>query len=406
MKIIKICIIGLTLTLLTITGNKIYAAERQTLVSLSFENADIRTVLRTFSRLGNVNIVASEKVAGTITIQLAGVPWDRAFQTVLRVHGLTAVEDKDIIGVMTMEESKNQREIMGLETRILRVKYAKASKIESSISSMLTERGKAKTDERSNSLIITDVPEAIYRAEKLINEVDIPTPQVMIEAKIVEIDHKVIDQMGIEWRTGGIIGTGSINSYINGGVKALTPKAGDIVFGTLIKDLSIGATITMLETQDKAHILSQPRIAVMDNEEAMILSGKKIPIITLDRAGNKLIEFYDVALKFTVTPHINPDNQIVLELHPEVSDISSEATSDQGIIILAQEAKTTLMVNNNQTAVIGGIIKEKKGTIISGVPFLCRIPLLGRLFKSVATSTNTTDLLIFVTPTIIPIETK
>ncbi|MDD2889591.1 MAG: secretin N-terminal domain-containing protein [bacterium] len=406
MKIIKICILGLTLTLLTIAGNKIYAAERQTLVSLSFENADIRTVLRTFSRLGNVNIVASEKVAGTITIQLAGVPWDRAFQTVLRVHGLTAVEDKDIIGVMTMEESKNQREIMGLETRILRVKYAKASKIESSISSMLTERGKAKTDERSNSLIITDVPEAIYRAEKLINEVDIPTPQVMIEAKIVEIDHKIVDQMGIAWKTGGIIPTGDINSSLAGEVKALTPLAGQVTFGTMLKDLSIGALITMLETQDKAHILSQPKIAVMDNEEAMILSGKKIPIITLDRAGNKLIEFYDVALKFTVTPHINPDNQIVLELHPEVSDISSEATSDQGIIILAQEAKTTLMVNNNQTAVIGGIIKEKTGKIVSGVPFLCRIPLLGRLFKSVADSKNTTDLIIFVTPTIIPIEKK
>lgn len=415
MKITKVLIIGLILTLTHLNGyNTVYAAGRgrETLVSLSFENADIRTVLRTFARLGSVNIVASQKVSGTITIQLEHVPWNLAFQTVLRVHGLTAVEEKDVIGVMTMEENKTQREIIGLETKVLRIRYGKASKMENSVSSMLTERGKVKIDERTNSLVVTDVPEALSRVTNLVNNIDTPTPQVMIEAKIVEIDHKIVEQLGVQWRT---VNKSNSKTICEGGVSAPIPAAADFLFGTLLStsiepnvnvSMDLQTAISMLESQDKARILSQPKIAVMDNEEAMILSGKKIPIITLDRSGNRIIEFYDVALKLTVTPHINPEDQIVLDLHPEVSDVASEATPGGEVIILAQEARTTLLVDNNQTAVIGGIIREKTGTITTGVPYLSRIPLLGRLFKSVSKSISKTDLLILVTPSVIPVSQK
>ncbi len=378
-------------------------AQKKRLISLSFEKADIHTVLRTFAKLGNINIVASEEVTGEVTLQLRSVPWEHAFQTLLRVHGLTSVEEKGIIGVMTMEESEKQKQIISIETRIFRIKYAKAKKIESTVSSMLTKRGKIKTDERTSSLIVTDIPDVLNEIETLMKTIDGPTRQVMIEAKIVEVDYRTSRELGIDWWVGDE-GNSAKDTYFGGGVKTPVAEKGKFIFGTLRDGIKIETQLSMLESQDKANILSQPKIAVIDNEQAMVLSGKKIPIITLDRAGNKIIKFYDVALKLTVTPHINPENQIMLELHPVISDLSSEATVEGGIIILTNEVQTTLMVDNGQTAVIAGVIKEKESKVVRGVPILSKIPLLGRLFKSVSKSKGKTELMVFVTPRIIPIQ--
>jgi len=373
-------------------------------VSLSFENADIRTVLRTFAELGKVNIVTSEKVSGRVNLRLTDVPWEQAFQTVLRVYGLTSVQEKGIIGVMTMEESEEQKRVIPVETKIFRIKYAKAVSIETAVSPMLTERGKSKVDERTNSLIVTDIPNAINSIEAFIDKIDTPTPQVMIEAKIVEVDIKSARELGIEWRAD--FREPTVDTRIGGGVSTPVAGVGELVFGTLLSGIDLEAKLSMLESKNKAHILSQPKIAVVDNKEAMILSGKKVPIITLDRAGNEIIQFYDVALKLTVTPHINPENQVLLDLHPEVSDLSSEATVAGGIIILTSEANTSLMVNDGQTAVIGGVMKTKTGEVVRGVPILSSIPLLGRLFKSKSKSDEKSEIMVFVTPHIIPVEKK
>ncbi|MDI6839940.1 MAG: secretin N-terminal domain-containing protein [bacterium] len=400
-KSIIICILMLGLIVSTLS---LAQQERERLISLSFENADVRTVLRTFAELGKVNIVASEKVSGRVTLRLEDVPWEQAFQTVLQVHGLTAVEQKGIIGVITMEESEEQKRIIPLETKILRIKYAKASSIENAISPMLTERGKSKVDERTNSLIICDIPTTVSNIERFVDKIDTPTPQVMIEAKIVEVDYKAARELGIEWRAKFTEPT--VETHVEGGVTAPITGVSDIIFGTLLSGVNLEAKLLMLESKDKARILSQPKVAVIDNEEAMILSGKKIPIITLDRAGNQIIQFYDVALKLTVKPHINPENQVVLDLHPEVSDLSSEATVAGGVIILSSEANTSLMVNDGQTVVIGGIVREKTGEVIRGVPIISSIPLIGRLFKSKSKTQSKSELLVFVTPHIIPVEKK
>ncbi|PIU28708.1 MAG: hypothetical protein COT09_04135 [Candidatus Hydromicrobium americanum] len=380
-------------------------ARRDRLISLSFENADIHTVLRTFAKLGDVNIVASEEVRGKVTLQLNSVPWEQAFQTLLRVHGLTSVEEKGILGVITMEESEKQKRIIPLETRIFRIKYAKAITIKTTVSGMLTERGRSEVDERTSSLIITDIPDVLNKIEVLIDIIDTPTSQVMIEAKIVEVDYKIGRELGIDWWVGDEENPAK-DTYYGGGVETPVAEKGKFIFGTLLDGIKVNAKLSMLELQDKATILAQPKIAVVDNEQAEVLSGKKIPIITLDRAGNKIIKFYDVALKLTVTPHINPENQVMLDLNPVVSDLSSEATVEGGIIILTNEAKTTLMVDDGQTAVIAGVIREKEGTVVRGVPYISRIPLIGRLFKSVSKSKDKTELMVFVTPHIIPVQKK
>jgi len=382
----------------------VFGDSRQKPISLSFESADIRTVLRTFAELGKVNIVASEKVKGRITLRLRNVPWEQAFLTVLRVHGLTKVEEEGIIGVLTMAEREAQKGIIPLETKIFRIKYATAEEINAAITSMLTNRGGSTVDERTNSVIVTDIPSVLNMIDNLLNEIDSPTPQVMIEAKIVELDYKIAQELGIEWYVEYAEPTSE--THIGGGVDAGIVGPGQFVFGKLLSGVDIESMLKMLESEDKAEILSQPKIAVLDNEPAMIMSGKRVPVITMDEAGNQIVQFYDVALKLNVTPHINPEDQIMLELHPEVSDLSSEATVAGGIIILTNEAKTKLMVNNGQTAVIGGILRNKTSKVKRGIPFLSRIPLLGNLFGSTSTLTTKSELMIFVTPYIIPVEKK
>lgn len=395
-------IIFVTLIFLVLVGKAF--CERQRPITLRFENVNIRTVLDAFAELGNVNIVTSEKVSGRISLNLKDVPWDQAFRTVLEVHGLMAVEREGMIGVMTMEEAEAKKKIIELETKVFRIKYAKAEEMQSVIKDMLSERGRSDVDKRTNSLIITDVPTNIPKIEALVDTIDMPTPQVMIQAKIVEVDVRAAKQLGVKWKLGNLsFPTIATHAGGNVDVPVGSPSA-TFLFSTLKSIASIEATLSMLEEQRKAKILSEPRVAVADNEEAMILSGKKVPVIQLDFAGNKIVQFYDVALKLTVTPHINPDRQIMMELHPEVSDLSGEGTVQGGVIILANEVRTKLMVKEGETAVIGGILRSKEIVTKKGVPILSSIPLLGRLFKSTSRSRDKTELIIFVTPTIVPVE--
>lgn len=394
----KVIIVGLIF--LVFIGNAF--GERKKPITLRFENADIRTVLHAFAELGNVNIVTSEKVRGKISLNLKKVPWDLAFKTVLEVHGLAAVEREGMIGVMTMEEFEAKKRLVELETRVFHIKYAKASNVQAVIREMLSDRGRSEVDTRTNSLIITDIPTNIPKLKTLIDTIDTPTPQVMIQAKIVEVDFKAAKELGIKWMAGNL-NVPTVDKHVGGRVDVpVGTPAAQFAFGILTSLVDIDGVLSMLERKNKAQILSEPKVAVADNEEAMILSGKKIPIITLDIAGNRIIKFYDVALKLTVTPHINPENQIMMELHPEVSDLSGEATVAGGVIILANEVKTKLMVKEGETAVIGGIIRSKKNKIKSGVPILSSIPILGRLFRYTSESIDKTEIMIFVTPTIIP----
>lgn len=378
-------------------------AERGRLVTLRFKDADVRTVIQTFAELGDVNIVVSENVRGTISLNLKRVSWDDAFKTVLQVHGLAAVEQERMIGVMTVEEFDERIKMVELETNVFRIRYADAHGIVEAVGAMMSDRGAINVDTRTNSLIITDIPNNIPKLRMLIDTIDTPTPQVMIEARIVEIDYKVLREMGIKWQAGDFEAPTRDTHFgaeVNVGLKE-APFS--FTFGTLQAGIDIDAMLGLLESRDKAKILSEPRVAVADNEEAMILSGKRVPVITLDFAGNQIVRFYDVALKLTVRPHINPKNEIVMKLHPEISDLSSEATVQGGIIILSNEVTTKLRVRDGETAVIGGIIRTKESTVERGIPFLSSIPLLGRLFKYKSTTKDKVDIMIFITPRIIPV---
>ena len=373
------------------------------LISMNIEGAEIRSVLRTFSEFSGMNIIAGSDVKGTVTVLLHNVPWRQALDNVLKINDFVAVEEKGIIRIATLNDIQNAEKMIELETEVYQVNFARAEEIRNIVNEMLTERGMCQIDSRTNSLVVTDIPRVINSVDFLVDTLDLQTDQVMIYAKIAEVETKIVREIGIDWTVGNLENP-LTPTQVQGEV-ALTPAeySGRFTFGRLQEGLNLNAVVDALEEEDKADILSEPSVLISDNEQAVILSGKRIPITTLDQAGNLVTTFYDVAVKLTVTPHINPNKQIMMELTPEVSDLSSEATVAGGIIILTSSVTTKLMVNNGETAVIGGVIRSKESKLERRVPLLHAIPLLGHLFRYSATNTDNTEIVIFVTPKIVPV---
>ncbi|MFH1011772.1 MAG: type II and III secretion system protein, partial [bacterium] len=209
-------------------------------------------------------------------------------------------------------------------------------------------------------------------------------------------------ELGIDWSLGNL---DNPLQPTKAGVEVdlgISKPTGSFTLGRLQKGMALDAVLKTLEEDGRADVLSQPSVLISDNETATILSGKKIPINTVDQAGNIVTEFYDVAVKLQVTPHINPNNQVLMDLHPEVSDLSGEATVSGGIIILTSEIMTKLLVDDGQTVVIGGVLRSKKDNLERRIPLLHAIPLVGRIFIYTSTTHDKTEIMIFVTPRVIP----
>ena len=374
------------------------------LISMNIEGAEIRSVLRSFSEFSGMNIIAGSDVKGTVTVLLHNVPWRQALDHVLKINDFVAVEEQGIIRIATLNDVQNAEKMIELETRVYQVNFARSNEVKTIVDKMLTPRGMCQSDARTNSLVVTDIPRVLNSVQFLVDTLDTQTDQVMIYAKIVEVDKRVRREIGINW-TAGNLENPLATTQIQGDV-TLTPAehTGRFSFGRLQEGVNLNAVLDALEEDERANILSEPSVLIADNAQAVILSGKRIPITTLDQAGNLVTTFYDVAVKLTVTPHINPNKQIMMELVPEVSDLSTEATVSGGIIILTSSVNTKLMVNNGETAVIGGVIRSKESTLKRQVPLLHAIPLLGNLFQYQSKNIDNTEIMIFVTPKIVPVE--
>ncbi len=370
-------------------------------ISLNVEEADIRTVLRSISAFSGMNIVAGSKVEGPVTVLLNDVPWRQALDNILQMNDFVAVEDRGIIRVTTLEDIQNAVRNEKLETGIFQIKYARAEDLREVIQKLLTERGKAQADIRANTLIVTDIPANVETAHEIIQNLDRQMNQVLVEAKVVEVDTKAMRQVGIDWSMGNLdnpLQPTKAGAEVNLGV---TDQTGTFTIGRLQKGVALEAMVKTLEEEGKAEVLSQPSVLISDNETATIISGKQIPINTLDQAGNIITKFYDVAVKLRVTPHINPNNQVLMDLQPEVSDLSGEATVTGGVIILTSQISTKLLVDNGETVVIGGVIRSKKDDVERRVPLLHAIPLVGRIFTYNSTIHEKSEIMIFVTPRVV-----
>jgi len=388
------------------------AATGQRKITLDAQGADIKTVLRTISDFAGVNIVAGKDVKGEVYVHIKDTPWEEALDIMLRAYGYGYREEYGMIRVAEMtqlikeelEEKTAERkkdELLPLQTRIIFVNNSNAEEMRVALENLVSQRGMISVDEGSNSLIVNDIEKNIEKIETMVRELDKRTYQVDINAKLVEVDVEAVQELGIEWgalnlSASGLSGTGS--AVVS---EKLALASGTAKFGTVQSWGEFGITLEALEKDNKANIISNPRITTMDNREARILVGKEIPLIVADEAGNPITELTKIGIMLQVTPHVNADRTITLDMHPEVSELQSESTAQGGVIISTSEADTRVIVINGETAVIGGLIKDVESTVHRGVPILKDVPYLGWFFSSKSKSNKKQELVIFVTPTIV-----
>jgi type IV pilus assembly protein PilQ len=403
--------------------------------SIDVEGADIRTVLRAIAEFSGRNIVVGPGVEGSVHVTLRDVGWQEALRTILRSNGLDYVDEGGILRVdqasklqqeaVDRESARaKQLELIPLETRLIRLNYANAQELQGALQTSLTRRGTIQTDKRTNSLIITDVSSTLDALEKMAAELDTTTPQVEITAKLVDVDAEALRDIGIAWNVGGTTATPNGSEFFGGTPPnpphALTPgndpdqalaashhttipdPSTTISYGIFKKWGSVEAQLQVLEQNRKANIISNPRVVTVDNREAKIVVGQKIPLIVQDVAGNPLSQLQTIGIQLKVTPHLTEDKKIIMDLHPEVSDLSTQSTVQGGVIINTSEADTRVMVEDGQTAVIAGLIRTNDSKVRTGIPILKDLPLIGMLFRSNNTVRQNRELIIFVTPRLLP----
>ncbi len=382
-------------------------------MSLDVQGADLNTVFRSISEYAGANIVADSNVKGTVTIRALDLPWREMLEAVCRASGLAAIETGPVIRIATLrtaqeealaQESiaRKQEEVMPLQTRIVQVSYANAGELQETLTKVCSSRGQVQVDARTNALIVTDIAPRIEQLEEMVRRLDGETIQVEIAARIVDVDESEARQLGINWagenlHSESANATGSVTVDANDVVGA----PGEVRVGIIRSFGEIQARLQVLEKKNQAEIISAPRITTVDNRMARILVGKEVPLITLDFSGNAITELKKVGIALEVTPHVNNDSQITMDLHPEISDLSSQSTAQGGVVFTTTEADTRVLVADGQTAVIGGLIRGGEVLYERGVPFLKDIPLLGALFKTSDRRLEKRDLLIFVTPRIV-----
>ncbi len=410
--------------------------------NLSLTNADIKSVLMYLSSYAGVNIVASPSVEGEVSIRLSNVTWKEALDIILETYILVGVESENYIRVVNAEdyyaekqaEEKHLMEkenMVPLSTQIVSIKYNVASELLKAVQNLLSVRGTVNNDERTNSLIIRDLPENLGRVSDLIGVLDKETRQIKISAQLLEVESGFLREIGVDWRI--------INAYnavdevefdpvndeylieklyptnplrqnfaeeevrIGGSKNVVTDKLAQFSIARLQGDYTINGVLSTIESSNKGKIIAHPEITTLDNVEAYIQMGQKIPIKQFDPSGNTIITFYDVGTKLRVTPHITSANRVLLHLIPERSSYQFDPN---GVIINSQNAETNVVVENGETAVIGGLTNQEVKHINTGIPFLKDIPLIGFLFGYQKKEVINRDLVIFVTPTIIELPAQ
>ncbi len=385
---------------------------RQKPISLDVQEAEIGTVLRSLAGFSGTNIVASPRVQGKVTVKLEDVPWIEALGVILKSHSFDYIEESGIYRIDTAADLREEKlaverarkqveDLAALELGVVTLHYANAEEIKTALEKMLTERGDIDVDIRTNSILINDVAERVAMIGKMAERLDSETPQVEINARLVDLDSRASRELGFNWSVTNFMSPGN---NIAGDLQVSNPvqnPAGALKVATVQDWGELMMKVEALEVANKARLISNPVITTTDNREASILVGQKIPLIVSDEAGNAITQLTTIGIQLRVTPHINKDKNVTLDIHNEVSDLSTQATVQGGVIINTSESDTRVLVEDGETAIIGGLIRKVESTLESGVPVLKDIPLLGALFKHSTDVKASRELVVFVTPKIV-----
>jgi type IV pilus assembly protein PilQ len=403
-------------------------------ITVVWDRASIADVVAGFAAFSGRTIILGKDVKGEVNAEIRNQPWPQAFQAILASQGLSAQEMAGgIIRVDAPAALAVLDSLEPLETAVVRVNYAKAKDLTKSIEGSLTKgRGKVIADENSNSLILTDTRSRISNLTDFVRGLDIRTPQVSIKAKIVFVDRTDIEQLGLKYDLGNnsqffntlvqrnnpVTGTsyakdvniidlgGNSVSAIGNASSNIVGSALDLVFSTAMGGFNLTTFLSALESMDLSDIQAEPVITTLDNRKADILVGEETPVRVVD-AGNgsgaatATVQFKETGIRLTVTPHITSNRQIGMELHTERSALQILGQTDLGFIFQTQKADNQLLVNDGETAVIGGLTVTQVNNTRTGIPLLSGLPIIGKLFSFSQQKEQRRDLIILVTPRII-----
>jgi type IV pilus assembly protein PilQ len=404
-------------------------------VSLDFQGADLRAVLRTFAEISGLNIVIDPTINGSVDVSLRDVPWDQALDIILRANKLGYAVDGTVVRIAPLnvlaQEQEEQRKLaeaqaLAGDLRVLTVplSYAKAGDLVPILTrSALSARGEVQVDSRTNTLIVRDLSDRLTTAGELVKALDRPQPQVEIEARIVQSTRDFARSIGVQWGLNGRVdpalgnttplafpNSGSLNGRlgtqpgssaptgVNLGLGAPTSAIG-LALGAVNGALNLDVALQALERTGRGRLLSTPRVSTQNNVEAEMTQGVEIPIQTI--ANNTVtVSFKPAALTLRVTPQITAADTVIMRVFLENASPDFSRSVNGIPPIDTQRAQTTVLVADGETTVIGGIYLSREQTTEGRVPMLHRIPLLGWLFKRDELSDESRELLIFITPRI------
>ncbi len=418
-------------------------------ISLNFQDIEVRAVLQLIADFTELNLVASDTVSGRITLRLQNVPWDQALDLVLKTKGLDKRQVGNVLMVapaaeiaererQEIEANKQIAELAPLVSEFVRIRYANAEEIVQLFQagseeggSLISERGSVVVDRRTNSLIITDTASKLADIRALIERVDIPVRQVMIESRIVIAQSDLTHNLGIEW------GGGYINDDANGNILSVSGDTDNVVDlntaliegttpsvtypGALLVDLGVTRTsgfaigftsddlfltaeLSALEAAGQGEVVSQPKVITGDKQEASIKSGTEIPYQEAASSGATTTSFKEAVLELDVTPNITPDDRILLDLDIKQDSVGDLVPSGRGGFIPSidtTQLETQVLVGNGETVVLGGVFKTEDLETVNKVPFFGDIPYIGAFFRNETNSKTKTETLIFITPKIL-----
>jgi type IV pilus assembly protein PilQ len=420
-------------------------------LSLNFQNVEVRAVLNVIADFTDLNIITSDTVGGNLTLRLKDVPWDQALEIILQTRGLDSRRSGNVIWIAPRDELATreklaleaQNQISDLEqtrTESFQMNYQKASDVQKLLSDaaqrILSKRGSAVVDARTNTLFVQDTPSRLDDVRRLIAKIDVPVRQVMIEARIVEANDSFSKSLGARigvhdfsanghpaggntrFQVGGSLddtgghaaggAQGGSPSFIPGSLSSNLPATGfnsfpagqfSLILFNAAATQFLNLEITALEADGKGKIISSPRVLTADQVEALIEQGTEIPYQQASSSGATAVSFRKASLSLKVKPQITPDSNVIMTL--DVNNDAPGTTTPAGVQINTKHVKTEVLVENGGTVVIGGIYTQQDRSDTTKVPFLGDLPILGIMFRSNTTTTSKTELLVFITPRIV-----
>ncbi|SFF23628.1 type IV pilus assembly protein PilQ [Fontimonas thermophila] len=408
-------------------------------ISLSFQNVDVRALLQIIADVAGTNMVISDSVKGQIAMRLENVPWDQALDIILRTKGLAMRQQGNVMLVAPVEEiatrekleleaEKQKTELAPLRSEIIQVNYAKATDLRALLSSgetsLLSDRGRVTVDERTNTLLVLETREKLDEIRALVERLDIPVRQVLIESRIVIASEDFARDIGTRFGVSTIgtvgnttIGQSGSNTGSRDVVAGNTPSVLDnyivnlpvvgnaprIAWTILGSDFLVDLELSALQTENRGEVISSPRVVTANGKQAVIEQGREIPYQSSSGNQGVQTEFKKAVLSLTVTPQITPDNRVVLDL--SVTNDSQGEDVNTGVgsapAIDTRRLDTQVLIKSGETVVLGGVFQDESSKSASKVPLLGDVPILGRLFRSDGSSRNKRELLIFVTPRVL-----